>query len=147
MSAKSYLNRARALKLSIKALERKRQEFEALKTAISSPMRDSDPVQTSKSGEAPYARTVEKLIEIDESLALRVGEYADTLAEMEAEIGRLENPVYVELLTRRYLDFQRFERISYEMQYSFAYTLNLHSEGLRAFEQLYPGKCFPDKRC
>lgn len=144
MSAKSYLNRARALKLSIRALDRKRQEFEALKTAISSPMRDSDPVQTSKSGEAPYARTVEKLIEIDESLALRVGEYADTLAEMEAEIGRLENPVYVELLTRRYLDFQRFERISYEMHYSFRYTLNLHQEALRAFETVFPDKCFPN---
>lgn len=140
MSAKSYLNRARALKLTIRALERKRQEFEALKTAISSPMRDSDPVQTSKSGEAPYARTVEKLIDIDESLALRVGEYADTLAEMEAEIGRLENPVYVEVLTRRYLDFQRYERIAVDMHYSFDYVKNLHGKALRAFEEKYPEK-------
>lgn len=140
MSAKSYLNRARALKLSIKALERKRQEFEALKTAISSPMRDGDPVQTSKSGEAPFARVVENIAETEELLALRIGEYVDTLEQMAGEIRQLENPVHVEILTRRYLDFQRYERIAVDMHYSFDYVKNLHGKALRAFEEKYPEK-------
>lgn len=143
MSAKQYLSRARALRSAIKSLERRKAELNEMKTAISSPMRTDDPVQTSPKGEAPFARTVEKLAEIDELLALRIGEYSDTLTEMAEEIQRLENPIYAEVLTRRYLDFQRFERISYEMHYTWRYTLNLHSEGLRAFEELYPEKCFP----
>lgn len=142
MSAKQYLNRARALRSAIRSLERRRAELNEMKTAISSPMRTDDPVQTSPKGEAPYALTVEKLAEVDELLSLRIGEYSDTLTEMAEEIQRLD-PVHAEVLTRRYLDFQRFERISYEMRYTFAYTLNLHSEGLRAFEDLYPEKCFP----
>lgn len=142
MSAKQYLSRARALRSAIKSLERRKAELNEMKTAISSPMRTDDPVQTSPKGEAPFARTVEKLAEIDELLALRIGEYSDTLTEMAEEIQHLD-PVHAEVLTRRYLDFQRFERISYEMHYTWRYTLNLHQEGLRAFEDLYPEKCFP----
>lgn len=141
MSAKTYLNRARALKMSIKALERKRQEFEALKTAISSPMRDSDPVQTSKSGDAKYVRTIEKIAETEEILSIRIGEYSDLLDQMAEEIRQLKNPVYSEVLVRRYLDFQSFEKISYEMNYSYGYTRNLHQRALRTFAEAFPERC------
>ena len=140
MSAKQYLSRARALRSAIKSLERRKAELNEMKTAISSPMRTDDQVQTSPKGEAPFARTVEKLAEIDELLALRIREYSDTLTEMAEEIQRLD-PVHAEVLTRRYLDFQRFERISYEMHYTWRYTMNLHQEGLRAFEEMFPEKC------
>ena len=141
MSAKSYLNGARALSFSIKALKRRINELESTKTAIGSPGWSGDPVQTSKSGEAKYVRTIEKIAETEEILSIRIGEYSDLLDQMAEEIRQLKNPVYSEVLVRRYLDFQSFEKISYEMNYSYGYTRNLHQRALRTFAEAFPERC------
>lgn len=141
MSAKSYLNSARALSFSIKALKRRIYELESVKTAIGSPDYGTDSVQTSKSPEAKFVKTIERITETEELLSIRIGEYSDLLNQMAEEIRTLKNPVYSEVLVRRYLDFQSFEKISYEMHYSFGYTRNLHQRALREFELLFPERC------
>ena len=138
MSAKAYLSRVRKLSNGIRALKRKIEELESLKTGIGSPALDSDPVQTSKEGEANFTRTIEQIMEAEELMAIRIGEYADTIAEIDEEIRRLENPIYAEVLSRRYLEFQRYERIAVDMHYSFDYVKQLHGKALRAFEERYP---------
>lgn len=52
-----------------------------------------------------------------------------------SEIQTLENAVHVDILFRRYVDCQSFERIACDMNYTYQYVLNLHGEALKAFEQ------------
>ena len=141
MSAKAYLNSARALSLSIKATRNRIAELESLKTAIGSPPLSFDSVQTSKSGEARFTAIVEKIIDEQEKLSILVGNYSDALSQISEEIRQLENPVYAEVLYRRYLDYQGFVEIAYKMHYSFSYTRNLHQRALRAFENMFPERC------
>lgn len=52
-----------------------------------------------------------------------------------SEIQTLENAVHVDILFRRYVECQSFERIACDMSYTYQYVLNLHGEALKAFEQ------------
>lgn len=52
-----------------------------------------------------------------------------------SEIQTLENAVHVDILFRRYVNCQSFERIACDMNYTYQYVLNLHGEALKAFEQ------------
>ena len=141
MSAKVYLNRVRILNIAINSKINQLRELNEMKTAIGSPMRTDDPVQTSKSGEAPYARIVERIAEIEQEIRDSISVYTDTKARIIEEISALSRPEYVDLLVRRYSNFERLEQIAYEMHYSYDHVRRLHGLALSEFEKLYPDKC------
>ena len=141
MSAKNYLNRVRILNIAINSKINQLRELNEMKTAIGSPMRTDDPVQTSKSGEAPYARIVERIAEIEQEIRDGISCYTDTKARIIEEISALSRPEYVDLLVRRYFNFERLEQIAYEMHYSYDHVIRLHGLALSEFEKLYPDKC------
>lgn len=141
MSGKMYLNRVRTMCIVINSRLRQLEELNEMKTAIGSPSRTGDPVQTSKSGEAPYARTVEKIAELEQEISRMVADYGRVKSRIISEIGELENPVYVDLLMRRYVQYERFEQIAYEMSYSYDHARRLHGMALKAFEEMHPERC------
>lgn len=138
MSAKIYLNRVRILNVVINSRLNQLKELNEMKTAIGSPTRSDDPVQTSKSGEAPYTRVVERIAELEQNIRDLICEYTGEKSRIIAEIGALNRPEYVELLTRRYISFERLEQIAYEMNYSYDHTRRMHGAALRAFEEAFP---------
>lgn len=142
MNAKTYLNRVRALKVCINTRLRQLEELHEMKTAIGSPSRTGDPVQTSKSGEAPYTRTVEKIAELEQEISGMIESYEEVKGRIITEIALLESPVYVEVLMRRYIQYERFEQIAYEMSYSYDHARRLHGMALKAFAEAYPEKGF-----
>lgn len=136
-----YLNRVRTMCIVINSRLRQLEELNEMKTAIGSPSRTGDPVQTSKSGEAPYTRTVEKIAELEQEISRMVADYGRVKSRIISEIGELENPVYVDLLMRRYVQYERFEQIAYEMSYSYDHARRLHGMALKAFEEMHPERC------
>ena len=136
-----YLNRVRTMCIVINSRLRQLEELNEMKTAIGSPSRTGDPVQTSKSGEAPYARTVEKIAELEQEISRMVADYGRVKSRIISEIGELENPVYVDLLMRRYVQYERFEQIAYEMSYSYDHARRLHGMALKAFVEMHPERC------
>lgn len=141
MSAKVYLNRVRILNIAINSKINQLKELNEMKTAVGSPTITDDPVQTSKSGEAPYTRIVERIAEIEQEIRDSISCYTDTKARIIEEISALSRPEYVDLLVRRYSNFERLEQIAYEMHYSYDHVRRLHGLALSAFEKLYPEKC------
>ena len=138
-SAKMYLNRVRSLSICINSRIRQLEELSTMKTSIGS--RTDEPVQTSKSGEAPYARVVEQIAELESETNSLVTSYGELKSKIISEIGSLDDPVHVELLMRRYVDYERFEKIAYKMSYSYDYIRRLHGQALKAFEDKYPEYC------
>lgn len=141
MSAKEYLNRVRVLNVVINSRINQLKELEEMKIAIGSPLKGEDPVQTSKSGEAPYAKMVESIADIELEIRELVYRYTIEKSRIIAEISALARPEYVELLSRRYVRFERLERIACEMNYSYDHVRRLHGAALRAFEEIYTDKC------
>lgn len=141
MSAKAYLNRVRILNIAINSKINQLRELNEMKTAVGSPTITDDPVQTSKSGEAPYTRIVERIAEIEQEIRDSVSVYTNAKARIVGEISALSRPEYVDLLVRRYSNFERLEQIAYEMHYSYDHVRRLHGLALSEFEKLYPDKC------
>lgn len=133
MTAKKYLQGIRDLEMQIR--QRQQQiSFLKEKAAAAQAIRyDKDIVKTSVS---------------DSKLENDIVTYADLEKDVEkakmmletrrnkiiGEIHELEDARYIQILFKRYVEYKRYERISFEMDYSFDYVKELHRDALKAFE-------------
>ena len=145
MAARSYLRQVRELDDEIRSRRKQRGEISAAVTAIGSPSYDSEPVQTSKSPDAPYARQIERLLDLDKKTAALILQREDARDRILAQIDGLEDSRYRVLLRARYAHCERFEACACELSYSLRQTLRLHKRALIAFAAQYPEviECHP----
>jgi len=136
MTAKKYLTMVRVLEQRVKNRIEQLDEIRQMRTAIGSPSLTGDAVQTSHTGEAPYAKAVEKIADLEDELRLEILGYIETKNRIIGEIDEIEDPLLCAVLTRRYVQYQRFEQIAFEMHYSFKYILNLHQKALKIFGEM-----------
>lgn len=54
-----------------------------------------------------------------------------------SQINGLKDKRHIQLLHRRYIQYQTFEKISEEMGYTYQYTIELHGKALREFSRTY----------
>jgi hypothetical protein len=84
---------------------------------------------------------VERIAELEQEITQMIADYGKLKSRIISEIGELENPVYVDLLMRRYVQYERFEQIAYQMSYSYDHVRRLHGMALKAFEEMHPERC------
>ena len=137
--AKEYLQRIRRLDVMI---EQRIKERDTLRNfdGVTAIQYDGDLVQTSHTGSAPFEKTVEKLISLEEELDRLIDEYVVTKNRIIGEIHGLNNTVYVTLLHKRYVEYKSLEVIAVEMHYSYERVRHLHGYALHAFELEYLGE-------
>lgn len=135
-TAKQYLQKIRKLD---RMIEQRIKERDSLRQfdGVGAIAYDSDPVQTSPKGNAPFESTVEKLIALEEELDRLIDEYVTLKDKIIGEIQGLSNTVYVTLLHKRYVEYKSLEVIAVEMHYSYERVRHLHGYALRAFELEY----------
>ena len=129
MKAKEYLQQLQRLDAVI---NQKIKELEGLRLTLSSVGSidyAKDRVQTGSSSDAPFVRTIEKIAEIDS--------FVDKKHQIINEIQGLSNAIHIQILFKRYVEFKRLEVISVEMNYTYAYTRELHGYALQDFERTY----------
>ena len=66
-----------------------------------------------------------------------LSEYYSTYANIQAQIAAISPEVYRQILTLRYLDGMKLERIADLMGYSDVYVRKLHGRALQAFDRQY----------
>lgn len=134
MTAKEYLRQLRRIDQHISSLMREREELEKAQTFLRSPQIDGDRVQTSPSGDPPWFGYLVKW----EMLTQQIGREWDELIEKRhiiiTQINSLTDSRYIEILTKRYVEYKRFKRIAREMHYSEGRIKHLHGEALRAIQ-------------
>lgn len=134
--AKEYLQQIRRLD---ELIEQRIKERDALRNfdGVTAIQYDGDPVQTSHSGSAPFEKSVEKLISLEEELDVLIDEYVTLKNKIIGEIQGLNNTVYIALLHKRYVEYKSLEVIAVEMHYSYERVRHLHGYALHAFELEY----------
>lgn len=109
---KEYLNRARKLKNEQSALE---QDKIALETTLTgAPDYSSDGSQHNPSGNTTEKNLVE-IADIQNKIEMKSKEIFKVRVEIQSTILILDDPVYREVLTRFYLNYQTWAVISEEM--------------------------------
>lgn len=133
MTAKEWLDRGRKLDEEINQLLQSQQEAltRATKTTCVS---DGEKVQTSQSNTsesefinyASYSDMIDK--RIDELYAIK--------QEILAAVMKLEDGTLRTLLIARYINFHTWERIAYDMHYSYRQVCRLHGKALNKIKDV-----------
>lgn len=134
MTAKEYLQQLQRLNTMINQKIKELDDLRSMSTSIGSFDYSKDRVQTSPSGDAPFTKIVNKIVTLDEEINREIDSYVDEKYRIINQIQALQNPVHIQVLYKRYVEFKRLEVISVELNYTYQYTRELHGYALKAFE-------------
>ena len=143
MNAKQYLNQLRTLASVIRARKGQLERLRAEQTFISAVSYDADRVQTS--GNTDPMRGVDRLLSLEQEIAQKVEAAERIRSRIIDEIESLQNPLYVTILIKRYVEGLNFEKIADQMRYSYMYVIHLHGEALQDFAQMKGGEKTDEK--
>lgn len=127
---KQYLRRYQSAKRRAKVIQ---EEIEELRSSKTSPvgLGDGMPHGSGTSDLSGYAARLDELLrELEAEKEMQMVTYR----EIRQQIGMVPDPTEQEILSRRYLLEQRWEKISVEMNYDYRYVLKLHGKALLHFE-------------
>lgn len=89
-----------------------------------------DKVQTSKEVADPMAEAVTKVCDLETEINAAIDSFVDLKAEVMNAIDALEDPKQVEVLYRRYLDFQTWDDLAEDMGITRQWALKLHERAI-----------------
>ncbi len=127
---KQYLRRYQAAKRRVGLIQ---EEIEELRSSKTSPigLGDGLPHGSGTSDLSGYAARLDELLrELEAEKEMQMVTYR----EIRQQISMVPDPTEQEILSRRYLLEQRWEKISVEMNYDYRYVLKLHGKALLHFE-------------
>jgi hypothetical protein len=127
---KQYLRRYQAAKRRVGLIQ---EEIEELRSSKTSPvgLGDGMPHGSGTSDLSGYAARLDELLrELEAEKEMQMVTYR----EIRQQISMVPDPTEQEILSRRYLLEQRWEKISVEMNYDYRYVLKLHGKALLHFE-------------
>ena len=126
MTTKDWLNRGWALDREITALESaKRRAYDRCVSGVASVSGAPGGGGASDGGlsrYADFAAQIDKLVGIKQEIAAVIAQVPDTTLRT--------------LLTKRYLNFEKWEKIAVYLNYSWRQVMRLHGQALRAAEPL-----------
>lgn len=133
MRAKEYLMQVREADEKLNRRLRQRDELAMMVYGISAVRYDKDRV---KGGNIPGDdNRLDKLMDLDNELIAEAKELAELKKRITEEIERVDNPLYAEILFRRYVQKKSLDRIAKELNYSYAYVRHQHGAALKFFEK------------
>ena len=129
---KQYLRRYQAAKRREKMIQ---EEIDELRSSKTSPvgLGDGLPHGSGTSDLSGYAARLDELLrELEAEREMQMVTYR----EIRQRIGMVPDPTEQEILSRRYLLWQSWEKIAVEMGYSYRNVTRLHGYALKHFELL-----------
>lgn len=136
MTAKEYLKEIRKIDISI---DQKQIEYETLKgsrTYVGGMDYSAERVQTSPDGSG-FTRISDRLADMQKEINDEIDQWHDMRHERIRQIQQLSKVEYVDILFKRYVQYQSLETIASELGFSYNYTCNLHGEALQAFTEKF----------
>jgi len=143
MKAKEYLKTLQKLDTVINQKITELGSLRVMSGSIGGIDYSKDRVQTSPSNDAPFVRTVNRMIDLEEEINQEIDRYVDRKHEIINQIQGLQNVNYISLLYKRYVEFKNFETVASEMNFTYQYTIELHGYALQDFERTYKNQLKP----
>ena len=137
MRAKEYLQQLRRLDIVIDQKIKELDDLKIKSTCIGGFDYSKERVQTSPSSDAPYVKTVSRMIDLNEEINRDIDDFVDRKHKIINEIQSLENTKHIQILFKKYVEYKTFEQISVEMNYTYQYIVLLHGYALKGFSQKY----------
>lgn len=134
MKPKEYLQQVQ--KLDVMINQKIAEKFELRKfDGVSAIDYSGDKVQSSPKGDAPFTKSVERIIDLEKEIDNMIDQYVDLKHQIINEIQSLSNTTYIDILFKKYVEYKRLEVIAVEMSYSYQYVRVMHGYALQEFEK------------
>ena len=126
-SAKPYLLQVRRLDAIVQS---KLNQIEALRSQVlscTSILSDTPPAPHNPQSRA---NAVARLVDLENEINADIDALVDVKREVSAVIYSLENALQIEILTRRYFEYQTWEQIAFECHVAYSHTHRIHQNAL-----------------
>lgn len=130
MEIKEYLKQAYLLDKRIQHYLEDIKRLRLMATSVSSPRYDIDRVQTSKNTEAPFVKSLNKIMDLEAKINEKLILFISLKEQILDMISKLESVDEQLLLTYRYLNNMTWDEIAKELHASRATVLRWHGNAL-----------------
>ena len=134
---KEYLRQLRTAEIKI---EQKEEELERLKSSLESISTGTDSERVQTTPRDRLSEEVPIIADLEEEINADLGALLMLRNKIINEIQSMDNPVYINILYKRYVQYKSLEEIAVEMNYVYVHTRRLHGLALQAFRARYPQK-------
>ena len=132
MTAKEYLSQAKQLDDAVNKLLNDRDYWRDLSKKVSG-SNFEEHFNANRSAEAPFARCLERIDEIERDIDRKVDALADLRTKINKAIDALENLEEQIVLRRRYLEGYSWEQTARSMAVSIRTAHRIHGRALKHF--------------
>lgn len=146
MKAKESLEEIRKMEILIEQKKKELSMLHGSRPYIKGFDYSAERVQTSPDGEG-FTRGSHRLVDLEMELESDIERFSQKRHEVITRIQSMEKPEHTSILFKRYVEYQSFEQISYEMGYSYNYTCRIHGEALKSYEEKYAAGVKDDSKC
>lgn len=131
LNVKQYLKKAYRLNEMINSDLAELDELKRLSTSISSPSLSGMPSSGTKSNEAPFAKCVQKIIDLEREIDAEIDRFVDLKKEIRDVINTA--PTYEQrlVLKYRYIEFLKWEAVASKIDLSLKQVHRIHNEALK----------------
>lgn len=131
--AKSML---RKIKLYDACINSKMEELARLKDMVThiTTAFGSEPVVGCGNGDK-IGNTVAKIVDLQNEINQEIDNFVDLKRQVNKILGFMENPDHVQVLHKRYFNYEKWEQIACEMGYTYQWVCKIHGRALQAFEK------------
>ena len=133
MKAKDYLQQIRIMDIKIGQRITELTQMRERISIMGGIDYSKDRVQTSPT---TGNKQIETLVDLESEINRMINEEAELKHIIIGEIQQLDNPVHVDILFRRYVQMQSFERIANDIFLSYYRVIHLHGEALQAMQKI-----------
>lgn len=139
MTAKEHLQQVYAIQRKIKRLQDRREDLRADLYSVKSPSDLPEiRVQTSLTGDK-MLELVAKVDELERGIIAEIDELTEKKQEIIAEIEKVPQENYRQLLFDRYILCQKWEQIALDRDKGVRWIYRLHGKALNTFEKVLDG--------
>lgn len=134
MKPKEYLQQVQKLDVMINQKIAEKSELRKFDGVLGIDY-SGDKVQSSPKGDAPFTKSVERIIDLEKEIDDMIDQYVNLKDQIINEIQSLSNVTYIEILYKRYIKYKKLEVIAVELGYSYQYVRVMHGYALQEFEK------------
>lgn len=136
MTAKQYLQQSFRLNAKIDANQMELERLRALATSIPSPDLSQDRVQGGTVSDR-IGNTVAKIVDLEAKINVEIDQFIDLKREIRTRIDEINDDDLRLVLKNRYLNFQKWEQIAVDMNFTYRHVTRLHGEAIQAFQERF----------
>ena len=130
---KEYLRQLRTAEIKI---EQKEEELERLKSSLESISTGTDSERVQTTPRDRLSEEITRIVDLEKEINSDLGALLMLRNKIINEIHSMDNPVYMDILYKRYVQYKSLEEIAVEMSYSYVHIRRLHGYALIQFSKI-----------